>query len=185
MKILLSTVKEQSREFHLESPLVLESLKGRAGPGTVSLDVRVQPAGERWYLAGTVSARFPFVCDRCGEGYDGELEGDLTLVVLAKATPGLDPEESEEIVVLPPGSQEIDLADKVREALLLDLPIRLLCREDCRGLCPSCGANLNAGDCGCDAAADPRWSALRDLKKMMAADAEGPDPESGADESEE
>jgi uncharacterized protein len=52
----------------------------------------------------------------------------------------------------------------VRDALLLDLPVAPLCRDDCAGLCPSCGADLNRAACNCDLTVpDPRWDALREL----------------------
>jgi DUF177 domain-containing protein len=60
--------------------------------------------------------------------------------------------------------EEVDLTPLIREQTLLALPTRPLCREDCRGLCPRCGANLNQGDCGCPTeAGDPRLSVLRSL----------------------
>jgi len=53
----------------------------------------------------------------------------------------------------------------VREQILLALPSRRLCREECKGLCPTCGADLNAGRCDCEQReVDPRWSALAELK---------------------
>ena len=70
----------------------------------------------------------------------------------------------------PPGENHvgedgmIDLGPLVRELSLLSLPTKVLCREDCLGLCQECGANLNDGDCGCDAEAiDPRLAALQQL----------------------
>jgi uncharacterized protein len=60
---------------------------------------------------------------------------------------------------------QLDLRPVVRELVLLDTPSTPLCRPDCAGLCPTCGANLNDGSCGCDAPpADPRWSALDVLR---------------------
>jgi uncharacterized protein len=56
------------------------------------------------------------------------------------------------------------LEDAVREQVLLGLPGRALCRQECKGLCPKCGANRNQVDCGCDEApTDPRWNALAGL----------------------
>ncbi len=52
----------------------------------------------------------------------------------------------------------------IEEQLQLELPMKALCRADCKGLCPSCGADLNAGACGCKAAADGRWDALKTLR---------------------
>jgi len=60
---------------------------------------------------------------------------------------------------------ELDLNDIVREQILLNLPETVLCREDCRGICPQCGKDLNEGDCQCGGDdIDPRWAALKDLK---------------------
>jgi uncharacterized protein len=60
------------------------------------------------------------------------------------------------------------LEDVVREQVLLSLPSRTLCKPDCKGLCPRCGQNLNAGSCNCgDAPADPRWNALAGLADKL------------------
>jgi uncharacterized protein len=61
--------------------------------------------------------------------------------------------------------KEIDLAPAMREQILLYIPSSPLCREDCLGLCPKCGSDLNEGDCGCDRGVmDPRWAALKGLQ---------------------
>ena len=60
---------------------------------------------------------------------------------------------------------EIDLTEAVQEQILLSLPLRPLCREDCKGLCPGCGEDLNKGACGCSGkAVDPRLAVLGNLK---------------------
>ena len=60
---------------------------------------------------------------------------------------------------------QIDLAPAVREQILLSVPSSPLCGDDCRGLCPRCGKNLNEGECGCDRAVmDPRWAALKGIQ---------------------
>jgi uncharacterized protein len=61
--------------------------------------------------------------------------------------------------------KQIDLAPAVREQILLSVPASPVCREDCSGLCPRCGKDLNEGDCGCDRTAiDPRWAALKGIQ---------------------
>lgn len=61
--------------------------------------------------------------------------------------------------------KEIDLSPAVREQVLLSVPASPLCREDCNGLCPACGKDLNEGDCGCDRTViDPRWAALKGIQ---------------------
>ena len=61
--------------------------------------------------------------------------------------------------------KEIDLTPAIREQILLQIPSSPLCREDCLGLCPKCGKDLNEGDCGCDRTViDPRWAALKRIQ---------------------
>jgi uncharacterized protein len=59
------------------------------------------------------------------------------------------------------------LEDVLREQVLLATPVKLVCRDDCKGLCPQCGANLNVETCNCQQPGDPRWAALSDLKNKL------------------
>lgn len=62
----------------------------------------------------------------------------------------------------------IELTDLLREQVLLEVPLKTVCKEDCKGLCPHCGRNLNTGQCECtEAASDPRWEALKGLKDKL------------------
>ncbi len=82
------------------------------------------------------------------------------------------PEPSDELSYPFEGDQ-VDLAPLVHDAVLLDLPLAPLCREDCAGLCPVCGADRNEEACGCAPERDPRWAMLDALRP---ADAEPNDP---------
>jgi DUF177 domain-containing protein len=82
--------------------------------------------------------------------HDGESEGSFD--------PALADEETYE-------GKEIDLTPALREQILLQIPAPPLCAEDCKGLCPKCGKDLNEGECGCDRAVmDPRWAALKGIQ---------------------
>lgn len=98
-------------------------------------------------------------CRRCLK----PVEGSLTVHVrelYAPRHPGEDDEET-----YPLQGEMLDLKPLVRDALLLELPLAPLCSEDCRGLCPTCGADLNDAPCSCERPlADPRWAALEALK---------------------
>jgi uncharacterized protein len=73
--------------------------------------------------------------------------------------------DSDELVVAFYRGGVIDLDDLVREQIELSLPMTRLCREECKGLCPNCKANLNSGECACDnEKVDPRWAVLKDIK---------------------
>jgi len=67
--------------------------------------------------------------------------------------------------VISPGLSVIDVSEDVRQTLLLALPFKRVCREQCKGLCPHCGKNLNEAPCGCtESTDDSRWEKLKDLK---------------------
>ena len=169
MKIQLTDVRERSRDFRLDGELVLEGFDDRVGEGKVRAEVHVNPAGERWYVLARVEGSFPFHCDRCGKRFEDSLEGDFSLVVLSKAVRGLDEDENEEVVLLPADSAELDLTDKIRESMLLSLPMQFVCQEDCAGLDPDSGAYLTSEPSE-EATVDPRWGPLMDLKAKMEAE---------------
>ncbi len=113
------------------------------------------------YLHGTVEGDVATVCHRCLEPATAHLEGDFDVMVRRGEHEG---EAGDDVVVLATHEHEMAMEPFVHEALVLSAPMIVLCRDDCRGLCPTCGAYLNAGPCRCTASADPRWDALRRMK---------------------
>jgi uncharacterized protein len=108
------------------------------------------------------------ICGRCLEEFPYRAEEQLTLYCTA-AGPGAAKGEAElsaeELDVTYLDEGRIDTDQLLRESLLLNLPVQPLCREECRGLCQRCGANLNEGPCGCGPAdGDPRLHVLRTLR---------------------
>lgn len=74
--------------------------------------------------------------------------------------------EEDAVDIVDPGVREVDLGERLHDALILDLPLRLYCKADCRGLCAHCGQDLNAAACTCaEELVDPRWEALAHLKQ--------------------
>jgi len=74
---------------------------------------------------------------------------------------GSDESDESDVYMLEPRATTVDLRPALREQWLLAAPGLALCREDCKGLCPKCGADLNLGPCDCAPDVDPRWAALR------------------------
>lgn len=107
---------------------------------------------------GTVSAPWEGVCRRCAEPVGGVLE------VAVHERFGDDPVAAADEELYPIADGDIDLEPLVRDAIVLELPMAPLCRDDCAGLCPQCGANRNDGTCGCVAPRDPRWANLDVLR---------------------
>jgi len=120
---------------------------------------RLSPAGEkRFYFSGRMSGAVEAECRRCLAPARARVDEELHLL-FADATD----EESDDsdVYMLEPRATTVDLRPALREQWLLAVPGFALCREDCKGLCPRCGADLNAGPCGCAPEIDPRWAALR------------------------
>jgi len=137
--------------------------------GQCELSLRATRADSKVELIGRITAVVEFECDRC-----------LTLVSLPVAesfdllyVPTLGTADEHEL-----GEKDlslgfyqdglIDVDDLAREQIELALPMARLCSEECRGLCPGCGSNLNLGECRCGKEQiDPRWAALKELKSKL------------------
>jgi uncharacterized protein len=105
-------------------------------------------------------------CRRCLEPLEHDLHVPFEVVWSPPDLLG-DPETVDDgVYPLEPGESEVDLGEVLREEVILTAPEFLVCREDCLGLCPTCGSNRNDIDCNCTQEEhDPRWSALRALKR--------------------
>jgi uncharacterized protein len=113
-------------------------------------------------VAAVVRAPWVGECRRCLRPVGGDLRCEVREMYRPRP-PGEAPDEDEE--TYPLTGEMLDLRPLVRDAVLLDLPIAPLCRPDCAGLCPSCGADLNEGPCACPPpVTDPRWGALDVLR---------------------
>ncbi len=132
--------------------------------GPVRLNVQAQQAAADVVVRGSVSGEVLLECRRCL----AQVVVAFDEPVSALYRPGLEPREAaqQEVYPLPVGARELDLGSMVREHVLLALPEYVLCGQACRGLCPSCGANLNETACACPpAAAEDAWAPLRKLKR--------------------
>lgn len=134
--------------------------------GRSELDLQATRAGQEVSLVGRVVACVEFECDRCLQPFAVTVEPGFDLLYLPPLGTGEEHELGEDDLAI--GFYQgdaIDVDDLVREQIELALPMSRLCRADCRGLCPECGARLNDGDCACQGEEiDPRWAALKELK---------------------
>lgn len=133
--------------------------------GPVHVRLRASAAGSgEVVVRGEVEARLAQECRRCLEPVVGTLAHEVTLVFLPSDTPGIT--EDGDARVFDARASELDLRGPVREEVLLGIDPYVVCDQECRGLCPQCGANLNTEECGCSwNEPDPRWDALRALKE--------------------
>jgi uncharacterized protein len=122
-------------------------------------------------LVGKVQGQLEFSCARCLEPVGHDVDKSFDLIYRPQ---GVDRRADE--AAISEAETEIGyyqgegllLEDALREQVLLATPVRALCREDCKGLCPHCGRNLNVEQCHCEQhLSDPRWDALSDIKKKL------------------
>jgi uncharacterized protein len=138
-----------------------------AGPVTVGAALRFDRSGRGVVVSGTFRGGIQLVCSRCLEPFGFAAEEPFRLY-FETARPGRAEEQQEltddELDVTYVEEGRINTDDLLRENVLLSLPVQPLCREQCRGLCGQCGADLNEGSCGCqESRPDPRLEALRKL----------------------
>lgn len=132
---------------------------------------RVDRVGLEMRLRGQIVAAVRRPCDRClaDIALPMDLPFDLiyTPVESVRGRSGEIELHEDDLGLSVYENDEIDLDQLVIEQLELSLPTRLLCRDECRGLCPSCGIDLNDEECDCKAPIDPRWEALAAVKEEL------------------
>jgi uncharacterized protein len=163
------------RRLNLESPSLTLDDESGSEEGTLEArdvkgNVKVTRLGDGVLVQGDVKADVQLQCSRCLEDIslpvEARLEEQFQQTVDVETGHAITRREDEEddTAFKIDANHLMDLTEPVRQALLVAIPMRPLCREDCKGLCPECGANLNYVDCGHQQeASDNRWDALRAL----------------------
>jgi len=125
----------------------------------------IQKVKDEYYCHGEATVKVEAECSRCLELFDLELIGELNFVVKTEQGEAvLSSDANVEVIYVDSHEPVIELNEPIRQALMLSIPIKPVCNPECKGLCPSCGANLNEGSCDCTGKeVDERWEGLRDL----------------------
>ncbi len=156
-KYFLSESLADTIEYELDlSSVEINGVK----PFSVPVNVKVTLRGFAGSVVLKAQVHYTVVapCDRCCEETALRKAVDFSHILVRE----LGEEDSDEYLFVP--EARLDLDELLTEDILLDLPGKFLCKEDCKGLCPRCGANLNLGKCSCEPEeTDPRLEALRAL----------------------
>ena len=135
------------------SPLRVKGRLSTAGPG-------------QFYWHGTIEGDVAMACRRCLGDASAHVSEDAHLIFAEAGTEGV--EDDPDVFLIDDRATELDLRPALREQWLLHAPGFALCRDDCQGLCPTCGAELNLGPCDCaPASVDPHWEGLRKLRDEL------------------
>jgi uncharacterized protein len=137
--------------------------------GLMHLELDIMAGDNVYYCRGRSRCEAELECSRCLDPYRVTLEGEVEFTIRKSGEDtgdASDDDLTDSEMLYPINDEEVDITGPVRESLILAVPMKPLCREDCRGLCPVCGVNRNRKDCDCVVKeTDPRWDGLRDLLK--------------------
>lgn len=162
-RINISNLSEGIHEYLFEAEPSKIGLDERFNR-LVRLQVRLDKSVRQILLQAKIFAEGVFVCDRCVDDFDWKMDRSYTMVYVQGNRSTVDVKKEEEIQVLSADTNYIDLDEDVRQYIVLTIPQKLLCQEDCQGLCPKCGVNRNTTTCTCETRiTDPRWDMLKKL----------------------
>jgi uncharacterized protein len=175
MKIELKRKAEDfSQKLNLEeSPEALElEAEGATFEKQIRVELWVNQSQDQVICRGKARTSVKLECSRCLTEYDQKISSDLDFVIdlrenLSSGSIGDGMKSEEEgYFVADSSATFFEIDDLVRDALILSLPLKPLCSEDCKGLCPICGTDLNRSQCDCvKEKTDPRWDQLKGLLK--------------------
>ncbi|MDE7253459.1 MAG: DUF177 domain-containing protein [Acetatifactor sp.] len=113
-------------------------------------------------VEGSCKLQFVAACDRCLTEVPVTLELDFDRTVVSPGTNAEDEETEDNLGVM--DGYHLDTEALVYDEIIVNWPVKILCKEDCKGVCPVCGQNLNERECGCDTfVPDPRMAAIKDI----------------------
>ncbi|MGI8547530.1 MAG: YceD family protein [Gemmatimonadaceae bacterium] len=133
----------------------------------VTVAGRLSAAGDdRFYFSGSIAGAAKLECRRCLTDVTVEVDSDVHFLFAPIGDPTT--EDDPDVFIYDPSRKELNIAPAVREQWLLEVPAFAECKEDCKGLCLTCGSDLNAGPCDCKPAqTDARWDALRQVRDQL------------------
>lgn len=139
--------------------------EGDPRPATpIHVTGRLSSAGAgRYYFSGRLEGGIVGECRRCLTRVSSDVADDAHFL-FAEADDEMSDTDDPDVYPIASGATMLDLRPAVREQWLLAVPGYAICREDCKGLCATCGADLNQGSCACPQTTDSRWDALRSLR---------------------
>jgi uncharacterized protein len=137
---------------------------GLAGVSAVATTYRLDWADPDYLLTLGLQYRQHLTCDRCLEESWNDVDTSVHFLVVRVQPAASDPELGEDdLGVVVAEDDAIDTRPLIIEQLALNAPMKPLCQETCRGLCPTCGADLNRETCSCTPESNPRWNGLRSV----------------------
>ena len=170
MKILLRDIPQGHSVIEQEAPPSSFDMTNWLHPvSLIGVCLDADRRDQQITLQGEVGLAARDTCGRCLTNFQFEVRATILIVADRRGSDEPDEEDALELEgsILYHEGIELDLGPAIREAIILEAPQVVLCKSDCRGLCPECGQNRNEVSCGCTPPkGDLRWEALKDLKDL-------------------
>lgn len=165
--IKIAGLSDGEYDFEFEEPVTKLDLE-HPFYGNFNVKIRLQKMIHQVFIDACFTINAQLECDRCDVSYNSALTNSFKMVyVLGSSRTGED-DDSPDFVYLPAETDRINIAPELHDFALLSVPMKKLCKEDCKGLCPKCGKDLNEGPCSCnDIPFDGRWLPLNELKNKL------------------
>ena len=165
MRIRISGLENGTYDYDFEDDIdkieLTEPLFGKYNTNVV-----LNKFDDQIILEASTAAGANFICDRCGIEFKQTVISKYKMIYLLRSIE--DAEEEINITYLSPDTNIIDLSNDVRDYMILSIPMKRVCNEDCKGLCDKCGSDLNEKQCECeDSEIDDRWKVLTELKNKL------------------
>ncbi len=163
IQIRISGLSNDVHEYHFSvepQDLLLEkNFRTR-----VEIDAHLDKTSRQLFLRTSIHTVAMFQCDRCLIEFNKPLTAEYSMVYVYHDDE-IGQYDPEEVSVITPDTVSLELADDVRQMVVLSVPLKLLCNDTCKGLCPGCGCDLNNRSCSCtqEQVTDPRWQGLQNL----------------------
>ncbi|HDH11427.1 MAG TPA: DUF177 domain-containing protein [Nitrospirae bacterium] len=168
MRLNVSDIPDDGLQAELDLPV---EISGSAGPEVVHVRINASRFGKKILIEGSLKMSLSLECSRCLKEYSFPL--DLAFRDEYNPVEEFENEDEQELTgreldISSYSNDEIDISELIKEQVLLNVPMKPLCRSDCQGICPGCGKHLNEGSCECKAKEiDPRLAPLKKLKESM------------------
>jgi len=173
MQIWLEQVQDEPFNWDETQQIAKETLERPEllDLGPVRWRGQVVYADPGYFLRARLSYEQTLSCNRCLKPIVEQVNSDVELMIMVEKHPPIGGEHAlheQDLGLMYVGDELLETDPILIEQLQLNIPMKPLCREDCQGLCPVCGADKNAGPCSCgEAAVDPRWASLASLKSRL------------------
>ncbi|MFA7060159.1 MAG: DUF177 domain-containing protein [Pedobacter sp.] len=177
MKIVVDHIQEKPIPIHFEAPAgsfpVLSRMQSEGEcifTGPVLGDITAAREFDHLRVSGRVDTQVTLVCSRCIATYEAGIASTFTIIYRKGTTQEVDQEEetelsNQDLISATYSSNEIDLTHEIEEQVAMEIPLKPLCNEDCKGLCPVCGIDLNHATCNCsNEQTSFKFSALKNFK---------------------